>query len=76
MEREKLYFFVDSVNEGRAALLVGDEGEQQLVLSLGVLPEGTLEGDWLFVSFERDDERRDHAREEIERLMDDLGDNP
>lgn len=75
-ERKKLHFFVDSVGEGRAVLLAGDEGEQRLALPLDVLPEGISEGDWLLVSFERDDEKRDCAREEIERLMYDLGDNP
>lgn len=73
---EELYFFVEGIDEDMAALLVGEEGEQKLLLPLAYLPGDVREGDWLRVSFERDDEKRESVRDEIESLMDDLGDNP
>ena len=73
---ERPHFFVEGIEENMAMLLMGEEGEQKLLLPLAYLPEDIREGDWLCASFERDDEKRTDVRNEIGRLMGDLGDNP
>lgn len=67
---------MDRINGDMAVLLLDEEGGQKLVLPLASLPVQVREGDWLRVSFELDEEKRKSVRDEIDRLMNDLGDNP
>lgn len=73
---EKPYFFVDDISEGIATLLFGDEGEQRLEVPLSLLPLNTREGDWLLACFSVDPSGKERVRDRIERLLDELGDNP
>ena len=69
-------FFVDSIHEGIAVLLVGDGAEISLDVPLSILPAGVREGDYLNVSIEIDGDKRESMRSEIDSLMEELGDNP
>lgn len=73
---EKAYFFVDDISEGIAALLFGAEGEQRLEVPLSLLPINTREGDYLLASFSIDLSEKERMRDRIEKLLDELGDNP
>ena len=73
---DKLYFFVDSISDGIAILLLGPEGEQRLEVPASSLPAMAVEGDYLSVCFSIDIPRKESVREQIEKLMDELGDNP
>lgn len=73
---KELLFFVDRISEGTAVVLTGEEEGLELTLPLTLLPSGVCEGDYVRASFELDEEARKRARAEIERMMDELGDNP
>lgn len=76
MRIKRSFFFVDSIEEGIAVLLLGEGGEQRLTMPLSFLPRDVREGDWLSASFKRDDEKRRDVRDEIDRLLGNMKDNP
>jgi len=63
---------IDRVEGELAVLLLGDKGEFKLNLPLSLLPEGCKEGDILNMSFERDPEATEQARERVSNLMEKL----
>jgi hypothetical protein len=63
---------IDRVEGELAVLLLGDKGEFKLNLPISLLPEGCKEGEVLNVSFERDPEATDQARERVTGLMEKL----
>lgn len=73
---KELLFFVDRISEGVAALVTDGEDGSVFTLPLDLLPRGVREGDYVRASFAIDPEARRRARDEIERLMDELGDIP
>jgi len=68
--------FVDSVHEGIARVLLGDDESLVVQMPVSWLPEGTAEGKVLRVTWELDDEGTKSARRIIADLYDTLEDNP
>lgn len=73
---QEIYLFVDRVEGGAAVLLAEAPGDGQITLPALSLPPGVREGDYLRVRLAPDEAKRTHVRGEIERLMQELGDNP
>jgi hypothetical protein len=71
----KLYLFVDLIDGGFATLLT-DRRDGSVTVPLSALPPGVREGDWLRAAFEPAPERKAEAMDEIEKLYEELGDNP
>ena len=63
---------IDRVEGESAVLLLGDMGEFKLNLPLSLLPEGCREGDVLSISFARDPEATEQAKEQVTGLMEKL----
>jgi len=61
---------VDRIEDGRHAVLLVGAAEVELVLDVALLPEGTVEGDWLRLGFTPDPERTRERRTGIEERMD------
>ncbi len=68
--------FVDSIGEGIARILLGEDESVTVTLPASWLPEGTLEGQVLKVTWERDEEETSNAKRAIGDLYMQLGDNP
>ena len=68
--------FIDSVHEGVARVLLGDDESLALEMPLSWLPEGSAEGRALLVLWELDEEETQNARQAVEDLYDMLGDAP
>lgn len=62
---------IDRIEGKIAVLLVGDESTK-LNIPLSLLPEGCKEGDVLNISFERDPEATEQAKERVSGLMEKL----
>ena len=62
---------IDRVEGKLAVLLVGDESTK-LNVPLSLLPVGCKEGDVLNISFERDPEATEQAKERVSSLMEKL----
>lgn len=70
------YFFVDRISDGLANLTWDHEGGGDAIFPLSMLPHGVREGDWLDAAFSIDLERVRAMRDEIDSLMEELGDAP
>ena len=68
--------FVDSISEGIALLLTGEDGSVRMEVPLSLLPASVREGDYLRATFEIDPEKGAEMRRDIDSLLDELGDNP
>ncbi len=68
--------FVDSIDEGIAVVLLGEDESVRVSLPVEWLPEGTEEGQVLRVSWEIDSDETSKAKEAVEDLYEQLGDNP
>ena len=68
--------FVDSVHEGIARVLLGDDESLTVEMPLSWLPEGAAEGKALRVLWELDEEETRSARQAVADLYDALGDAP
>jgi hypothetical protein len=60
---------VDRIEDGMHAVLLVGPDEVELVVDATLLPEGTVEGDWLRVGFVRDPALTEERREALERRM-------
>lgn len=65
--------FVDSISDGICRLTIGEDGHS-FYLPSKYLPEGTKEGDYLTLTFEKDEETAGQVKKEIDGLLADLGD--
>ena len=68
--------FVDSIGEGVARILLGEDESVRVSLPVEWLPEATKEGQVLRVSWEIDSEETANAKEAVKDLYEQLGDNP
>jgi hypothetical protein len=68
--------FVDSIEEGIARILLGEDESVAVTLPASWLPEGTLEGQALKVTWERDEAETANAKKAVADLYAQLGDNP
>lgn len=68
--------FVDSIGEGVARILLGEDESVSVSLPVEWLPEATKEGQVLRVSWEIDSEETANAKEAVKDLYEQLGDNP
>ncbi len=68
--------FIDSVHEGVARVLLGDDESLVVEMPVAWLPEGAAEGKVLRVLWELDEEETFRARNAVEDLYDALGDAP
>jgi len=63
---------VDRIEDGRHAVLLVGEAEVELVVDVALLPEGTVEGDWLRLGLTADVEltesRRSVLADRLERI--------
>ena len=69
----KINLFVDSVNEDICRLI--SEDEREILFPFDLLPEGTREGDWLTLSFEKAPEVKQKYYDETAALLNDLINN-
>jgi hypothetical protein len=60
---------VDRIVDGRHAVLLVGGAEVELVLDVELLPEGTVEGDWLRIGLAADPERTAQRRSDLEERM-------
>ena len=68
--------FVDSVEDGVARVLLGEDESVTVTLPAEWLPEGIREGQVLRVTWETDEEETEAAKQAVEDLYAQLGDNP
>ena len=68
--------FVDSVEDGVARVLLGEDESVTVTLPAEWLPEGIREGQVLRVTWEADEEETEAAKQAVEDLYEQLGDNP
>ena len=68
--------FIDSIHEGVARVLLGDDESLAVEMPLDWLPEGAAAGKALRVLWEIDEEETFCARKAVEDLYDELGDMP
>lgn len=68
--------FIDSVHEGVARVLLGDDESLAVEIPVSWLPEGAAEGKALRVLWELDEEETFCARKAVEDLYDTLDDMP
>ena len=68
--------FVDSVEDGVARVLLGEDESVAVTLPAEWLPEGIREGQVLRVTWEADEEETKAAKQAVEDLYEQLGDNP
>lgn len=68
---ERLLVTVDAIEEGKASLLLRMQSEERpfAVVSLSMLPEGTVAGDILSLSFRREPELTKAARQRGKELQ-------
>jgi hypothetical protein len=57
---------VDRIVDGRHAVLLVGAAEVELVVDVALLPEGTVEGDWLRIDLAADPERTGQRRSDLE----------
>ena len=60
---------VDRIEDGRHAVLLVGESEVELVVDVTLLPEGTVEGDWLRLGLAADAERTALRRSTMEQRL-------
>lgn len=75
MSRRTEIAFVDSINGDMVRILIGGKSTPT-DLPGSCLPKGTLEGDWLRVSFELLPEKRELSKKRVLKLLEDLENNP
>ena len=68
--------FVDSVEDGVARVLLGEDESVTVTLPVAWLPEGVREGQVLRVTWEADEDETEAAKKAVEDLYEQLGDNP
>ena len=68
--------FVDSVEEGVARVLLGEDESVAVTVPVAWLPEGVREGQVLRVTWEADEDGTEDAKKAVEDLYAQLGDNP
>ena len=68
--------FVDSVEDGVARVLLGEDESVAVTLPAEWLPEGIREGQVLRVTWEADEDGTEDAKKAVEDLYAQLGDNP
>jgi hypothetical protein len=68
--------FVDSVHEGIARVLLGEDESLILEMPVSWLPEGVVEGKTLRVTWELDEEETKRSLQTIADLYDALEDHP
>ncbi|MCL2683913.1 MAG: DUF3006 domain-containing protein [Synergistaceae bacterium] len=68
----EIFLFVDRISDGVATLVYGD-GAFTVDMPLCVLPHDTKEGDYIRASFSIDEEKKKRVMDEIDSLMDELG---
>lgn len=68
--------FVDSVEDGVARVLLGEDESVTVTLPVAWLPEGVREGQVLRVTWEADEDGTEDAKKAVEDLYAQLGDNP
>ena len=68
--------FVDSVEDGVARVLLGEDESVVVTLPAEWLPEGIREGQVLKVTWEADEDGTEDAKKAVEDLYAQLGDNP
>lgn len=61
---------VDRIEDGTHAVLHVGPDEVELVVDVAILPEGTVEGDWLRVGLSADPERTAARRAALEDRLD------
>ncbi|MEI7831597.1 MAG: DUF3006 domain-containing protein [bacterium] len=67
--------FIDAIDEGVARLLLGDDGAVVVRVPVSWLPEGVKPGMALQVTFTPDMKQTLLARDEVGKLLDELGRN-
>ena len=68
--------FVDSVEDGVARVLLGEDESVAVTVPVAWLPEGVREGQVLRVTWEADEDGTEDAKKAVEDLYAQLGDNP
>ena len=68
--------FVDSINEGMAKILLGDEEEISVIVPVCWLPDGVKEGDVVRADFTIDSDATAEGKARVQDLFDKLGNNP
>ena len=68
--------FVDSVEDGVARVLLGEDESVTVTVPASWLPEGVREGQVLRVTWEADEDGTEDAKKAVEDLYAQLGDNP
>ena len=68
--------FVDSVEDGVARILLGEDESVVVTVPVAWLPEGVREGQVLRVTWEADEDGTEDAKKAVEDLYAQLGDNP
>lgn len=68
--------FVDSVEDGVARILLGEDESVAVTVPVAWLPEGVREGQVLRVTWEADEDGTEDAKKAVEDLYAQLGDNP
>ena len=68
--------FVDSVEDGVARVLLGEDESVTVTVPASWLPEGIREGQVLRVTWEADEDGTEDAKKAVEDLYAQLGDNP
>lgn len=62
-DRAETHVFVDRVEDGVAVVVVDEDRE--VILPRGLLPSGTVEGDWLLLRLTRDPEETEARRRRV-----------
>ena len=68
--------FVDSVEDGVARVLLGEDESVAVTVPVAWLPEGVREGQVLRVTWEADEDGTEDAKKAVADLYAQLGDNP
>ena len=68
--------FVDSITQGKARLLLGDDESVSVVVPVTWLPDGVREGVVLSLTAAIDQAATNAGIASVQALMDELGDNP
>lgn len=68
--------FVDSVEDGVARVLLGEDESVAVTVPVAWLTEGVREGQVLRVTWEADEDGTEDAKKAVEDLYAQLGDNP
>lgn len=68
--------FVDRIENGVAVLLIGEDEKQKLELPISCLPTGVREGNVLTITLTIEQKATQEGRVRVNKLIDELGDNP